>query len=236
MVTPPPWSIDDQENIHGPAFRQFERDLQERQLALRALFVNEEVIREHERTSLSRDIHDVLGQMLTAHKMDLHWMKSRGLAGETESTVNEMLEHMDEMIQFVKRVCSELRDSVLDDFGFDVALDEHLKQFKERSKTRVEMNNSCGEFAFDRDKAVSLLRIIQEALTNITRHAQASTVTIGCRREGDLMVCDVNSSLGIVGMNERAAAWGGQVEITSVPGSGTTVRVEVPLDHQKDAR
>ncbi|HKJ86025.1 MAG TPA: response regulator [Spirochaetia bacterium] len=228
--------------------RQFESDLQERQLALRALFVNEEVIREHERTSLSRDIHDVLGQMLTAHKMDLHWMKSRGLAGETESTVNEMLEHMDEMIQFVKRVCSELRDSVLDDFGFDVALDEHLKQFEERSKTRVEMKNTCGEFAFNRDKAVSLLRIIQEALTNITRHAQASTVTIGCRRDGDLMIWtivdngigfdasagEVHSSLGIVGMNERAAAWGGQVEISSVAGHGTTVRVEVPFDQEED--
>ncbi len=230
--------------------RQFERDLQDRQLALRALFVNEEAIREHERTSLSRDIHDVLGQMLTAHKMDLHWMKSRGLAGEAESTVNEMLEHMDEMIQFVKRVCSELRDSVLDDFGFDVALDEHLKRFEERSKTRVEMRNSCGEFTLDRDKAVSLLRIIQEALTNITRHAKASTVTVACRREHDRMIWTIDddgvgfdatagetsSSLGIVGMNERAAAWNGQVDISSAPGRGTSVRVEVPIDREESAR
>ncbi|MFW5744221.1 MAG: response regulator [Spirochaetota bacterium] len=223
--------------------RTFERDLQDRQRALRALFFNEETIRERERTSLSRDIHDVLGQMLTAHKMDLHWIKSHGNAGEMESDVDEMISHIDEMIGFVKQVCSRLRDSVLDDFGFEVALDEHLKQFRERSGLEVDVHNECVDPGLSRDLAISLLRIVQEALTNIVRHAHASRVAIACSCEADRMVwtitddgegfdtsgVDMGRSLGIVGMNERAASWGGGVEISSEPGSGTTVRVEIPV-------
>jgi len=230
--------------------RTFERDLQDRQRALRALFFNEETIRERERTSLSRDIHDVLGQMLTAHKMDLHWIKSHGGAGDMESSVDEMISHIDEMIGFVKRVCSRLRDSVLDDFGFEVALDEHLKQFRERSELEIDVQNACHDTGLSRDLAVSLLRIIQEALTNIVRHADASRVTISCVREGERMIwtiaddgtgfdtssVDMGRSLGIVGMNERAASWGGGVDISSEPGSGTTVRVDIPVcDRDADA-
>ncbi|MFW5683369.1 MAG: response regulator [Spirochaetota bacterium] len=223
--------------------RTYQRDLEDRQRALRALFVNEETIREHERTALSRDIHDVLGQMLTAHKMDLHWLKSKGTSGDTESNLNEMLEHLDEMIAFVKQVCSQLRDSVLDDFGFRVALDEHIKQFQERSGISVELRNGCGELDLDRELAVSLLRIVQEALTNVMRHASASEVEITCDRSGDNLEwtirddgqgfdvahVDTSTSLGLVGMNERAASWGGTVDILSTPGEGTAVHVRVPV-------
>ncbi|MFW5683835.1 MAG: ATP-binding protein, partial [Spirochaetota bacterium] len=221
--------------------RRFERDLQDRQRALRALFFNEETIREKERTSLSRDIHDVLGQMLTAHKMDLHWLKSQGADG-TENFA-EMIEHIDQMIGFVKRVCSELRDSVLDDFGFETALDEHLKQFRERSGMRVEFENEFGEIELPHDLAVSLLRIIQEALTNVARHASASQVVITASGAPDRIVwtvedngrgfdmadVDMTSSLGLVGMTERAASWGGTVDLSSSPGQGTTVVVGLPL-------
>ncbi len=222
--------------------RRYEQDLQDRQRALRALFFNEETIRERERTRLSRDIHDVLGQMLTAHKMDLHWIKSGHAEEDNAPRVDEMLEHIDGMIGFVKRVCSELRDSVLDDFGFDVALNEHVKQFTERVGVRVDLEASCGDDALGHDLAVSLLRIIQEALTNVARHAGASVVKIRCVRRRarmiwtveddgvgfDMAQIDVGSSLGIIGMNERAASWGGSVDIASEPGRGTIVRVEAP--------
>ncbi len=222
--------------------RRYEQDLEDRRRALRALFVNEETIRERERTRLSRDIHDVLGQMLTAHKMDLHWIKSGHRETDSAPRVDEMLEHIDGMIGFVKRVCSELRDSVLDDFGFDVALSEHVKQFSERTGTRVEIETSCESDTLGRDLAVSLLRIIQEALTNVARYANASTVRIRCTTLRDRMIwtiaddgagfdmsqIDLGSSLGIIGMNERAASWGGSAQIVSEVGNGTTVRVEVP--------
>ncbi len=222
--------------------RRYEQDLQDRQRALRALFFNEETIRERERTRLSRDIHDVLGQMLTAHKMDLHWIKSGHQEENNAPRVDEMLEHIDGMIGFVKRVCSELRDSVLDDFGFEVALNEHVKQFTERVGVRVDLDTSCASETLGRDLAVSLLRIIQEALTNVARYANASTVRIRCVTRRDRMIwtieddgmgfdmtqINLGSSLGLIGMNERAASWGGLVDIASEPGRGTTVRVEVP--------
>ena len=222
--------------------RRYERELQERQDALRALFVNEEAIRTEERTRLSRDIHDVLGQMLTAHKMDLHWIREKDEA-ERDRLVPEMMGHMDEMISFVKRVCSELRDNVLDVFGFDVALEEHLKQFEERTGVKVQFRSGSSPSKLGRDREVSLLRIIQEALTNVTRHAEASHVYVASqntdtsvewriRDDGagfDPSAEELRKSLGLVGMRERAAIWGGSVLIDSSPTGGTEVRVRLPL-------
>jgi signal transduction histidine kinase len=221
---------------------RYERELRERQAALRALFVNEEAIRTEERTRLSRDIHDVLGQMLTAHKMDLHWIKSNKEENKYE-TIAEMIGHIDEMIVFVKRVCSELRDNVLDVFGFDAALDEHLKQFRERNGIEVELITDGTPVDLGREREVSLLRIIQESLTNIVRHANASKILVSCRYSADGVTWTIRDngrgfdrhavagkgSLGLVGMNERAVSWGGSVEIHSEPGDGTTVEVSIPL-------
>lgn len=225
------------------SLRRYEQQLRERQEGLRALFVNVEAIRMQERTSLSRDIHDVLGQMLTAHKMDLHWLRSR-IDSSQESTFGEMIDQIDEMIVFVKRVCSELRDNVLDVFGFDVALEEHLKQFQDRNKLSVDFVSSGDGFELGGDRQVSLLRIIQESLTNIARHAQATTVSVRCAFRPDGVEwtiaddgvgfaaeqSDGHRSLGLIGMKERAAAWGGEVAIQSEPGSGTRVTVWLPKE------
>jgi PAS domain S-box-containing protein len=224
--------------------RNYERDLQERQQALRMLFINEEAIREQERTRLSRDIHDVLGQMLTALKMDLHWLNSHTESQKTEESVGEMLDQVDDMIQFVKKVCSELRDNVLDVFGFSVSLDEHLSQFQQRTNVEVDYENGCGELELPSDAAVALLRIIQESLTNVARHAGASRVivrsecvdgrlfwTISDNGVGfDTGSQEVASSLGLLGMKERAFSLDGSVTVNSAPGSGTTVAVEIPLN------
>ena len=222
--------------------RRYEQELRDSQMALRALFINEEAIRSREQTRLSRDIHDVIGQMLTAHKMDLHWMKSKQKDDGSVAGIDEMIVHIDEIICFVKRICSELRDNVLDDFGFDDALDGHLDQFRDRTGLAVTLARSNGEIDLEHDRAVSLLRIIQEALTNIARHANASAVSIRSIEQSGTMIwtieddgvgfdtsaVDMASSLGIVGMYERAGSWGGSVRISSEPGHGTTLRIELP--------
>ena len=222
--------------------RRYQRELEDRQRGLRTLFLNEESIREHERTRLSRDLHDVLGQMLTALKMDLHWLGSHTSDDATATGAKEMIGQVDEMIVFTKKVCSQLRDNVLDVFGLATALDEHLSQFRTRTGIEVDRRYDSTPLALARDVEVSLLRIIQESLTNVTRHAHASRVTVECERTTSGVVWRVRDdgvgfdssaarpagSLGLIGMSERAAAWGGRVTITSVPGSGTTVEVEVP--------
>ncbi|TVQ17238.1 MAG: response regulator [Spirochaetaceae bacterium] len=222
--------------------RRYQRELEERQRGLRTLFLNEESIREQERTRLSRDLHDVLGQMLTALKMDLHWLGSHTTDDATATGAKEMIGQVDEMIVFTKKVCSQLRDNVLDVFGFEVALDEHLSQFQTRTGISVDRRYDCSSHGLARDVEVSLLRIIQESLTNVTRHAHATTVTVECGRTTTGVVWRVRDdgvgfdpassrpagSLGLIGMNERAAAWGGRVTIVSAPGNGTAVEVEVP--------
>ncbi|MFP4551618.1 MAG: response regulator [Spirochaetales bacterium] len=223
--------------------RRYERDLEDRQRALRMLFLNEESIREEERTRLSRDIHDVLGQMLTALKMDLHWLNSHSKP-EPQGSVSEMIGQVDDMIKFVKKLCSELRDNVLDVFGFDVSLDEHLNQFMQRTGVEVSYENECGDITLARDKEIALLRIIQEALTNVARHADATRVVVraachdgtvqwdirddGCGFDADEQ--DPGESLGLLGMKERATSWNGSVRVTSKSGEGTIVTVLVPLE------
>jgi PAS domain S-box-containing protein len=226
--------------------RNYERDLHERQQALRMLFVNEEGIREQERTRLSRDIHDVLGQMLTALKMDLHWLNSHDGNKDAGDTVGEMIGQVDDMIQFVKKVCSELRDNVLDVFGFSVSLDEHLKQFEQRTSIAVEYMNSCEDIDLPPEAAVALLRIIQESLTNVARHANATRVHVesdcadgrlrwSIRDNGvgfDADSQELARSLGLVGMKERAFSLNGSVTVSSAPGDGTEVTVEIPVHEQ----
>ncbi len=226
--------------------RRYQRELEERQRGLRTLFLNEESIREQERTRLSRDLHDVLGQMLTALKMDLHWLGSHTTDDATATGATEMIGQVDEMIVFTKKVCSQLRDNVLDVFGFAVALDEHLSQFETRTAIAVDRRYDCSSIGLAHDVEVSLLRIIQESLTNVTRHAHATSVTVECGRTTTGVVWRVRDdgvgfdpassrpaeSLGLIGMNERAAAWGGRVTIVSAPGSGTTVEVEVPCSER----
>ncbi len=221
--------------------RGYERELKHRQEALRALFLNEEAIRTEERTRLSRDIHDVLGQMLTAHKMDLHWMRDEA-SSDNEELIPEMLAHTDEMIAFVKRVCSELRDNVLDVFGFDVALEEHLKMFRARTGIVVRNTTHGTPVSIGSEREVSLLRIIQEALTNVARHADADIVTVESTygaegvewrieddgRGFDVQAAAEGSSLGLVGMRERASVWGGESQIASTPGNGTTILIRIP--------
>ncbi len=222
--------------------RRYEHDLENRRLALRALFMNEEAITGRERTRLSRDIHDVLGQMITAHRMDLHWLRSKACGADAVSGIDEMIDHTDEMIRFIRRVCCELRDNVLDDFGFDEALDEHIDRFRHRTGLTVKLVRTAEGRDLEHDRAVSLLRIIQEALTNVVRHANASSILIRSASEGgaliwtveddgdgfDTTAIDMVRSLGIVGMNERAASWGGFVRIASELGRGTKVRIELP--------
>jgi signal transduction histidine kinase len=228
--------------------RKYQRDLEDRQRALRMLFLNEESIREEERTRLSRDIHDVLGQMLTALKMDLHWLNSHA-APNPQETVGEMIAQVDDMIKFVKKLCSELRDNVLDVFGFDVSLDEHLNQFSQRTGIEVDYTNECDEIRLARETEIALLRIIQESLTNIARHAQATRVSVESRCNGtsvqwkirdngvgfDTATQEPGESLGLVGMKERASSWKGSVEVQSEPGEGTLVTVVVPMEKKVTA-
>ncbi len=221
------------------------RELNTANEQLRALSARLLSIREEERTRISREIHDELGQALTGLKMDLSWLlrKSPENSLPFAEQIKPMTELINKTIQTVRRISTELRPGVLDDLGIVAAIEWLVEDFKNR--TRIE----CTSFA-DLNGAVigpelstALFRILQEALTNVIRHAEATHVTIGIRNDAGVIVLEVEDngkgisegnirnarSLGILGIRERALLFGGEVHIEGAAGKGTTLVIRVPL-------
>jgi PAS domain S-box-containing protein len=211
---------------------------------LRALAARLQSVREEERKRVAREIHDQLGQALTAIKLDLSSLV-RGLpAGQ--STILEkgapLLRLVDETIESVRRISTELRPGMLDDLGLAATVEWAAEEFASRTGTKCLLDLATEEIAVGSETATAVFRIFQETLTNVARHAKASEVKVRLAEEnGDLTleVCDNGrgigeddlaraNSLGILGMRERALLLGGTLTITGDPGKGTTVRLRIP--------
>jgi PAS domain S-box-containing protein len=224
-------------------------ELEQSREELRALAARLQAIREEERTRLSREIHDELGQALTALKLDLAWLgkqspKNSSTSGEFRTIDQSITKRIDETMQIVRRIASELRPSVLDQLGLEAAI-EYLVQDATRRTGIVVKLDVAQEFPKLSDEIAShAFRIIQEALTNVTRHAKATRVDVSVRRAGKAIILGVadngigfahNSisglqSLGLVGMRERALACGGMLIVQGKPGEGTSIVVTIPVD------
>jgi len=223
-------------------------ELEQSREELRALAARLQAIREEERTRIAREIHDELGQALTALKLDLAWLgkqspKSSSTSGEFRTVDQSITKRIDETMQIVRRIASELRPSVLDQLGLEAAL-EYLVQDATR-RTGITVKLDVGqEFPKLPDQIAShAFRIIQEALTNVTRHAKATRVDVSVRRAGKAIILGVADngvgfapdslsglrSLGLVGMRERALACGGVLLVQGKPGEGTSIVVTIPL-------
>lgn len=212
---------------------------------LRRLTTHMENALEAERARISRRIHDELGQTLTALRFDVHWLKARlkRSSPEVQAKLDAMLAHIDEAIRQVQQIASELRPQLLDDLGLPAAIEWSVKQFAERTGLEYELTIEPDEISIPPACATDLYRILQEALTNVARHAQATRVEVRLVREGDgltLSICDNGrgitpeemknpNALGIIGMRERAARWGGQFHIAGEPGKGTVVSVHISI-------
>ncbi|MFA5065178.1 MAG: PAS domain S-box protein [Dehalococcoidia bacterium] len=212
--------------------RQELRDLSERLINLR----------EEERTLLAREIHDELGQALTALKMDLSWLSKKLPKGPHGEKTASMLKLVDTTVKTVKRLSTELRPGLLDDLGLVAAMEWQAGEFHERTGIKTELSFEPDDIMVDNEQATALFRIFQEVLTNITRHAAATRIDAYLReRDGvlELSVRDngkgieqkmINSSksLGLIGMRERCHYLGGTVDIRGKQGKGTTVIVNLP--------
>jgi PAS domain S-box-containing protein len=223
--------------------KRAEQELRASSEQLRNLTAHLQSVREEERARLSREVHDELGQSLTAVKMDLAW-----LAGRLPQRNSQMLKRIrsarqlaDSMIQSIRRISTELRPAVLD-LGLAAAVEWQVQEFQARSGIQCKVRLLTQE-VFAPDVSTTLFRILQETLTNVARHAKATRVEVVKQKRRDrvvLMIRDngrgfdeenpsVSRSLGLLGMRERAAILGGQVNISSVPGKGTTVTAWIPL-------
>jgi PAS domain S-box-containing protein len=199
--------------------------------------------REEERTRIAREIHDELGQSLTAVKIDVAWLASRLPRGDVAmlERVRTTLALADSIIQSVRRISTELRPGILD-LGLDAAVEWQAQEFQTRTGIRCNLRLLTEE-AFAPDISTAMFRILQETLTNVARHAKATRVEVVKQKLRDRLVLrirdnglgfdpedpSISKSLGLLGMRERAAMLGGGVEIASGPGKGTSVTAWVPL-------
>ena len=211
---------------------------------LEALSGHLQYVREQEQARVAREIHDELGQDLTGLKFELSRLaqRLRGVPGEVSEKVTELGGMVDETIQNVRRISSELRPAILDDLGLVAALEWHAEEFEKRTGITCTLKAPRQRFEVGPDLGIALFRICQEALTNVARHASASAVGIVLARTRQHVLLEVRDdgagippsaltnvkSLGLLGMRERARAFGGEVVIQGTPGQGTLVRVKIP--------
>ncbi len=217
---------------------------------LRALMTRLHSAREEEGTRIAREVHDELGQAMTSLKLDLSWVAKRLSVPETADSRGQMLERIqgtmqqvDATIHAVRAIATALRPSVLDELGLTAALEWQTRDFEKRTGIRCTSSMPSVPLPIGPDQATAIFRIYQEILTNVARHAQASQVRIHLDVSAHwltLEVCDngrgipegtvlKNNSLGLLGMRERAAAWGGDISVIGAEGKGTTVKVRLPL-------
>ena len=214
---------------------------------LRNLAAHLQSIREDERTNIAREIHDELGQTLTALKIDLSWFRDKyGDHSQILDKIQSMLDILNVTIQTVKRICTELRPSLLDDFGIVAAMEWQSNEFQKRTGIKCTVSAEPEDIELDKDRSTALFRIFQEALTNILKHAQATNVITNLKQSHESVILEVidngkgikegqlskPQSFGLIGMRERVHPWGGVVAITGDEGRSTMVKVSMPLTLQ----
>jgi signal transduction histidine kinase len=224
---------------------QSQQELKQLNKELRGVSAHLEKIREEERARIAREIHDQIGQQLTGLKMDVSWLKSMiNKKAEPETMLiklNEMADSLDEAVKTVRKVASDLRPSILDDFGIIDALDWHSKEFASRSGINIHFKTMAKEETLDPAITIGLFRIYQEALINVARHAAAKNVITVLEISNNRVSLSITDdgrgfdkfsqkkTLGLMGMKERAQMIGGTLTINSKPGKGTSVYIAVAL-------
>ena len=202
-------------------------------------------VREEEKSRIAREVHDQLGQELTALKIDIIQLGKKLAAGQTDlkSKIESMTQTIDETIKSVQHIATELRPPILDAFGICEAISWQANEFQKRHGLKFDLKLSQSQVEIDKSLQTSLFRVFQEAVINILRHANASQVKVNMSYEKRNLIFiiedngigikkrDLESpeSLGLIGIKERVYPWDGQVNFEGPPGKGTIVTVTIPL-------
>jgi len=226
---------------------QIEEELRRSRERMRELAAHLESAREQERAGIARELHDELGQALTALKMDLSWLSrhDREAPSVIHEKVGTMMSMVDSTIRAVQRISSELRPGVLDDLGLTAALEWLARTFEEKSgiPCDIELDETV---APDGTISTALFRVCQESLTNVARHSGATRARLSLKKEPSHIVLAISDngrgvtaeetesamSFGFIGMRERVRSIGGMLSIDGVQGRGTTIEVTLPLEQQ----
>jgi signal transduction histidine kinase len=224
-----------------------ERRLQESRTQIRELAAHREKVRENERKHIAREMHDELGQLLSSLHLQVQIVRAQ--FGEGIPAMGEKLQYMmnllDKTQQVVRDITSALRPAALD-MGLVSALEWQAQEFSTQTGIPCSLHVTTGDIHLDDDQAVAILRIVQESLTNVMRHADASEVEIQLNKQEGCWALQVRDngagfssqsnnkkkSFGLVGIQERALMLGGCATITSAPQQGTVLNVRIPIDEK----
>ena len=225
--------------------KEVEDELRRSHRQLRSLARHLQSVREEERKSVAREIHDELGQALTALKIDVSWLSKKLPKGEMslDEKVRGMKELIDDTIQKVKRISTSLRPGLLDDLGLSAAMEWQGKEFERRTGIRCRVEMEPEEVILENELSTAVFRIFQELLMNVARHSGATRVEVNLEKGVDrleLRVVDngkgitekqisAPKSLGLLGIRERVHPWGGEVRIEGIPRKGTAATVLIPF-------
>ncbi len=226
--------------------RRRQAELEQMNRELRRLSSAQQSVREEERARISRELHDDLGQLLTGVKLDLSRLIARSRDGRALSpqTFDSMRQLLDGAMASVRRISTELRPRMLDDLSFGEALSWLAGEFGRRSSIKVQLELTAAGHVRGDAMSTGLFRIVQESLTNVARHAQATCVRIELsEREGrlSLRIHDngrgiepgrIGSGVGLLSMRERATSLGASLHIRAARGGGTEVELDLPLHEQ----
>jgi len=226
----------------------FREELERSREQLRKLSRRLQSIREEDSKRIAREIHDELGQSLTALKMDLSWLASRFPEDISDrrlllDKIKAMTSLIDRTIQTVQKISSELRPGLLDDLGLIPAIEWQAQEFQKRTGIHCQLEIEGETLDLDSDRSTAIFRVFQEALTNVARHARASRVSINLRTDAEKLELRVTDngigisekavqaidSLGLMGMRERLHPFGGELGIRGWPNKGTELTVSLPL-------
>jgi signal transduction histidine kinase len=216
---------------------------------LHALALRLEQAREEERARVARELHDELGQVLTSLKLEFMWLVDQLRNNEPKPSiqlVNKLQSSIgliEVSIQSVRQISSDLRPAVLDHLGLREAIEWTATKFEARTGIRCRLAWAVTTEVADRTRQLAIFRILQEALTNVVRHAHAGAVRISVRERGRMLTLTIRDngrgitkaerssvdSIGLLGMMERARLLGGRMAIAGASGRGTTVTVTVPM-------
>ncbi|NDP21910.1 MAG: PAS domain S-box protein [Paludibacter sp.] len=237
-------------NIDITSRKNAEIALNESQGQLKMFAAHLQSVREEERTLLAREIHDDLGQILVAMKIDMGILKHTFMKINKDFELNDLMIKFDELLLLVdntikttRRIMTDLRPEVLDMLGFTEAVRQHLKGFQERYKIECQLIKNSPKLDLKPQQSVALFRIIQEALNNVAKHAKASTVKVIIDQQIDKLKLEIIDdgvgfqekvnlridSYGLIGMKERVFLLDGELTIKSELSKGTNVKVEMPL-------
>jgi PAS domain S-box-containing protein len=225
------------------------RQLEESEGRLRDLAGFLQTVREEERTRIARELHDEMGQALTALRIDLGWLRSKcaPLGGSTTERVGSALGVVEQSIVSLRRISEDLRPAMLDSLGLAAAVEHHVGQFSQRTGIPCQFTKDREEFDLNSDLSTTVFRVVQEALTNVARHASAGEASVQLSQAEDGISLNISDNgrgfsgasdkktFGLLGMRERIAMLGGCLEIDSQPGRGTHIVAWLPLKEEAAA-